>query len=101
MRVEVAYARPDRQWLWSVEVPAGTTAMEAIRQSGVVAACPEVDPESAPLGIFGEACSRETLLRPGDRVEIHRPLKRDPKTARRERAAVDSRKSGQKTQPRD
>jgi hypothetical protein len=40
----------------------------------------------APVGIFGEACTRERRLAPGDRVELYRPLLVDPKAARRARA---------------
>jgi len=86
MEVEVVYARPDGQWLGTVEVEPGTTAAEAVARSGVITAHPEVDPWSQPLGIFGEHCRADSLLRPGDRVEIYRPLVVDPKTARRRRA---------------
>lgn len=39
------------------------------------------------MGIFGKKCSPHTLLRQGDRLEIYRPLRVDPKIARRERFA--------------
>jgi len=42
--------------------------------------------EHAPIGIFGEACERDQILRNGDRVELYRPLAVDPKAARRARA---------------
>lgn len=41
---------------------------------------------AAPVGIFGEVCARDRLLEPGDRVELYRPLRVDPKSARRARA---------------
>lgn len=40
----------------------------------------------APVGIFGELCSRDRLLEEGDRVELYRPLLVDPKVSRRARA---------------
>ena len=40
----------------------------------------------APVGIFGERCERDRLVREGDRIEIYRPLAVDPKAARRDRA---------------
>lgn len=86
MRVEVVYALPHRQWLATVEVEPGTTAAEAVARSGVTRVFPEIDPGQADLGIFGRRCSGTTVLRPGDRVEIHRRLRVDPKTARRHRA---------------
>ncbi len=86
MRVEVAYARPDRQRLVTVELAAGATARDAVRASRIADECPEIDLEQAPLGVFGRACADDTVLRAGDRVEIYRPLQIDPKEARRRRA---------------
>lgn len=86
MRVEVAYARPDRQRLVTVELAAGATARDAVRASGLVDEFPEIDMEQAPLGVFGRASTGDTVLRAGDRVEIYRPLQVDPKEARRKRA---------------
>ncbi|MFL1467863.1 RnfH family protein [Marinobacter sp. DUT-3] len=88
IRVEVAYARPDKQEIISLEVPDGTTALEAVKQSGIVAVFPEVDPESNDMGIFGKAIKSPAAheLREGDRVELYRPLKIDPKQARLNRA---------------
>ncbi len=86
MRVEVAYARPDRQRLVTVELAAGATARDAVRASGLVDEFPEIDVERARLGVFGRACADDTVLRAGDRVEIYRPLQIDPKEARRRRA---------------
>lgn len=86
MRVEVVYARPEHQWLIPLEVEPGITAAEAVVRSGLPQRCPEIDPWQQPLGVFGRRCTPDTLLRPGDRVEVYRPLVVDPKTARRRRA---------------
>ena len=86
MRVEVVYALPAQQWLEILDVEPGTTAAEAVARSGIPSQCPQVDPWSSPLGRFGRPCAPEAVLRPGDRVEIHRPLQVDPKVARRRRA---------------
>ncbi len=86
MRVEVAYARPERQRLVTVELAAGATARDAVYASGLAEEFPEIDPERAPLGVFGQACFGDAVLRAGDRVEIYRPLEIDPKEARRLRA---------------
>lgn len=86
MRVEIAYAEPREQWLRVIEVEPGTTAAEAIRESGLADEWPELETADPVLGIFGQACRPDTVLRPGDRVEIYRPLQVDPKTARRRRA---------------
>jgi putative ubiquitin-RnfH superfamily antitoxin RatB of RatAB toxin-antitoxin module len=39
------------------------------------------------VGIWGRKATRDQLLRDRDRVEIYRPLRVDPKVARRERFA--------------
>lgn len=87
IRVEVVYALPDRQRLVTLDVPRHCTAREAVERSGLPREFPEIDPDGNALGIFGRRCSREQPLREGDRVEIYRPLKADPKEVRRELAA--------------
>lgn len=87
MWVEVVHALPGEQELTALEVAPGTTALEAVRAAGLAERIPDFDPSRAALGIFGQACDRETVLRPGDRVEILRPLEVDPKESRRRRAA--------------
>ncbi|QSP96415.1 RnfH family protein [Marinobacter salinisoli] len=88
MNVEVAYARPDRQEIVRVEVPEGTTVLEAVELSGIVAIFPEVDPQVTDMGIFGKVIKDPSShqLRDGDRVELYRPLIIDPKQARLNRA---------------
>ena len=87
IKVEVVYALPEKQWLIAMEVPLGCTLGEAILRSNIAALAniAEVDPKR--VGIFYRPCSLQTILRDGDRVEIYRPLERDPKEARRVRAA--------------
>jgi len=86
--VEVAFARPDRQEIVPLKVPEGTTAVEAVKLSGIVDIFPEIDPDTIDMGIFGKVIKKpaEHPLREGDRVELYRPLKIDPKQARLNRA---------------
>lgn len=86
--VEVAFARPDRQEIIRLQVEEGTTAVEAVQRSGIAAVFPEIDPEQGDMGIFGKVLKNPSAheLRQGDRVEIYRPLKIDPKQARLNRA---------------
>lgn len=86
MRIEVAYALPDQQWLEVIEVEPGTTAGEAVAMAVRTGRIPRIDTDHHPLGVFGRPCPAGRVLYPGDRVEIHRPLQVDPKTARRRRA---------------
>ncbi len=87
MTVEVAYARPDEQAIIPVEVPEGATLEQAVVLSRIQERFPEIDLATARVGVFGKLAKSSAVLRPGDRVEIYRPLIADPKAVRRERAA--------------
>lgn len=91
MVVEVAYARPERQLIVRVAVSEGATVEEALWASKIQEEFPEIDLGSAPVGVFGKLSERDARLRPGDRVEIYRPLIADPKEIRKQRAALDRR----------
>lgn len=84
--VEVAYARADRQWLVRVPLREGLTALGAVQASGLLEECPELAAQSLQLGIYGERVDQAKLLRDGDRVELYRPLRNDPRDARRRAA---------------
>lgn len=87
IRVEIAYARPDEQLILSVEVPEGSTLEQAIIASGVQERFPEIDLQTAKVGVFGKLSKLAATVRPGDRIEIYRPLLADPKEVRKRRAA--------------
>lgn len=86
--VEVVYALSDNQILQRLDVPEGTTVMQAIALSDITTQFPEIDLTKNKFGIFGKLAKPETILRHQDRVEIYRPLIIDPKDARRKRAAM-------------
>jgi len=85
--VEVAYALPEKQKIVALQVAKGTTAQEAMIQSGIAEQFSGLDLESAKIGVFGKAIKPAQVLAAGDRVEIYRPLLIDPKESRKERAA--------------
>lgn len=85
--VEVVLALPDRQALRSLELPAGSTVRDALDASGLAADFPEVAIDPGRVGVFGRLRPAGHVLQSGDRVEIYRPLKVDPREARRERAS--------------
>lgn len=92
LTVEVAFALPERQKIVALAVPAGTTAREAVRLASLERYFPDLPTdtfEHAELGIFGKRLRDPEghALRAGDRVEIYRPLRIDPKQARIKRAA--------------
>lgn len=78
---------PDKQEIVMLEVKAGTTARDAVLQSGIERIFPGLDVEGSKLGIFGKAVKDTQVLRAGDRVEIYRELIADPKEVRKRRAA--------------
>lgn len=84
--VEVAYATPQKQHLLSLNVPQGSTLEDAVRRSGILELCPEIDLEVNKVGVWGKLSTLGQTLAPRDRAEIYRALKADPKEARRKRA---------------
>ncbi len=85
--VEVIYALPDRAERYRLTLPEGATAGQAVERSGVLTAHPEIDLMRCGIAVFGRRVPPDWRLRPGDRVEVLRPLVADPKSARRDRAA--------------
>lgn len=92
IKVEVAYARPDRQCIIEVEVTEDSTIQQVIEQSGMVNEFPEIDLGKAKVGIFSKQKQLTDTVREGDRVEIYRPLIIDPKEARRAKAKMMNKK---------
>jgi len=83
-RVTVAWSPAPREVLeWNLDLPAGATVRDAVLASGWRDLAGEAAVPDA--GVWGRPCGPREPLREGDRVEIYRPLKVDPKVARRER----------------
>lgn len=66
-----------------LQLPDGATAADALRASGWLEQFKDV--EGLSLAIWGRRCAGTHVLREGDRLELLRPLRVDPKVARRER----------------
>ncbi len=86
-RCVVAYALPQRQWLWEVECPDAATVGDVLARAREAAGPLDV-PWEGPVGIFGALCERSAVPHDGDRIELYRPLSADPKESRRARARV-------------
>lgn len=63
----------------------GATVRQALQESGLLAAFPELDPGRCGVGVWGRMAVPEQVLLDQDRIEIYRGLQVDPKVARRER----------------
>lgn len=87
LSIEVVFALPDRQELVTVTVDDGATVEDAIACSSLAAAFPDWNLANCAVGIWGRPVERNRKLQSGDRVEIYRPLKIDPREARRTLAA--------------
>jgi putative ubiquitin-RnfH superfamily antitoxin RatB of RatAB toxin-antitoxin module len=101
-RCLVAYATPEHQYLWAVDLPARATIAEALEvarrlaaaaptKSGTPRELEEVPWDTAPVGVFGEPRDRADIPGDGDRIEIYRPLHSDPRQRRRDRVRRDRR----------
>lgn len=77
LRIEVVCALPEGAEIVEVRLPEGATVREALAASGL---------KGDQVGIFGKRVTLDARVADGDRVEIYRPLKLDPKEARRNRA---------------
>ena len=86
LAVELAYARSPEPLVLRFEVEQGATLREAIERSGVLEQCPGIDLAVNGVGVFGRARGLDEPVSPGDRIEIYRPLRQDPKELRRRRA---------------
>lgn len=81
IKIEVAYALEEVQYLFSESVEEGTTVIEALKGSKLLKEVPGLVIDK--VGIFGKLVTHETVLREGDRIEVYRPLKVDPRDRRR------------------
>ena len=85
-RVSVVFSPAARKvHEWNIVLAPGATVLQALQASGLAEAFPELDLRDAGIGIWGRKARLEQMLRDGDRVEVYRALKVDPKLARRER----------------
>jgi putative ubiquitin-RnfH superfamily antitoxin RatB of RatAB toxin-antitoxin module len=90
MRVTIAVALPGRQEVIELELARGATVGDAIAAARLEERFAGVDFASMRAGIWSREARAGARLREGDRVELYRPLKADPKDMRRRRAKASS-----------
>lgn len=83
MKIEVAYALREEQYLFEQEVAEGTTVQQALQDSELLKRFPNLNVDK--VGVFGKLVNPDTVLREMDRIEVYRPLKADPRDRRREK----------------
>ncbi|GAB2939001.1 RnfH family protein [Hafnia psychrotolerans] len=84
--VEVVYALPERQYLRTVKLEAGSTVEQAIQASGLLEIRTDIDLTTNKVGVYSRPVKLSDIPDDGDRIEIYRPLIADPKELRRLRA---------------
>lgn len=89
VHVELVFADLDDLFRVSLSLPLGATVEQALTASSVYEKYP--DSASLTVGIFSKRVALNTVLKDGDRIELYRPLKMDPKINRRKKAQVKKR----------
>lgn len=86
MNITLVYSPAARQvFQWHLVVSGGSSIEQVVLQSGALQQFSEIDLNDLTLGVWGKTCSLDKVLKDQDRIEIYRPLRVDPKVARRER----------------
>ena len=83
IRIEASYSAAPRQvQTVALVLPSGATLGDALQASGLLATH-GLAADAVRCGVWGRVQVLDHVLRDGDRVEIYRPLRVDPKEARR------------------
>lgn len=87
MRIELVFCPGPREvWVRQLVMPDGSRAVDALKAAG----WPQTEStrawgESPDVGVWGKKQPLDHVLHDGDRLEVYRGLRVDPKVARRER----------------
>jgi putative ubiquitin-RnfH superfamily antitoxin RatB of RatAB toxin-antitoxin module len=86
LNVKVVYAPQTREvHEVALQLDSPCSVLQALLCSGLLAHFPEIDTLQTVVGVWGRKARLNQVLRENDRVEVYRPLRVDPKVARRER----------------
>ncbi|MBV2091359.1 MAG: RnfH family protein [Candidatus Thiodiazotropha sp. (ex Ctena orbiculata)] len=83
MNIGVAYADKFKQLWLKLEVPDGSTVMQAIVKSGLLEQFPEIDLSRQKVGIFGKIAKLDAVVEEGSRIEVYREITADPELVER------------------
>lgn len=78
--ISIACSEAGKQIWLKLDVDEGTTVLDAIGRANLANSLPGFTLEGRSFGIFDKLVKAETLLKPGDRVEIYRSITCDPET---------------------
>jgi len=68
-----------------VQLPAGCLLGQALPALALALGLPLATLTALEVGVWGIRCPKDRVLMSGERIEFYRPLRVDPKVARRER----------------
>jgi putative ubiquitin-RnfH superfamily antitoxin RatB of RatAB toxin-antitoxin module len=86
LRATVVFSPTPRQVVaTTLQLVEPCTLLQALQQSGLLERFPALDSLQIMVGIWGRKAKFNQLLRDNDRIEVYRPLRVDPKVARRQR----------------
>ncbi len=86
IEVELAWAGEQEQSLVQLKLSSGDTVADAINSSSLLGRFPEIKLGQNRVGVHGRLVKLEHVLQAGDRIEIYRGLKVDPRVSRKRRA---------------
>ncbi len=86
MLIEIVYAELNDQRHIELDVDEGANVAACLDLLRLHPMSKDLGLDELAVGIFGEVCGPDRLLKGGDRLEFYRPLIADAKTARRLRA---------------
>lgn len=93
MQVDVVYSPQARSVNeCQLQLQQGATVGDALAQSHFLDGLDGATVAALECGVWGRKLPLQHVLRDGDRVEIYRPLRVDPKEARRQRFAGQGKK---------
>jgi putative ubiquitin-RnfH superfamily antitoxin RatB of RatAB toxin-antitoxin module len=99
IKVELVAGVDKRQLLVECNARPGITVRGLVDACQILNRIPELQEEQLQFGIWGRVVSPEHVVAEGDRVEIYRPLKLDPREARRQLALAGKTMRGNRSEP--
>jgi putative ubiquitin-RnfH superfamily antitoxin RatB of RatAB toxin-antitoxin module len=86
LKITLVYSPAPRQVReWTLALEAGATLGQALGRCSLFAEFPELQERGLMVGVWGVKTRLDHPLDDRDRIEVYRPLRVDPKAARRER----------------
>jgi putative ubiquitin-RnfH superfamily antitoxin RatB of RatAB toxin-antitoxin module len=84
----MVYAEPEKFWQQIIQLPLGSTVQHALEKLDFAQFPVHMKLSETRLAVFGQLVKPSNILHEHDRIEILKPLLRDPKEIRRQRAEL-------------